>query len=632
MNPKKKAPTNVIDLGKILRQKESEIELLQQTFTEIGSELNLNRVFQIVSERARELIDAETILIPIIDEGCDTYTYRGGSGKNAEEIVGESLPLNFGVCGWVWKHKKPWWQGMLDELSDDERNRWEKDVGNILLVPLQGKKRFLGGISGFNKVGGKSFDKKDLNLLQLFAGIVSVAIENAMAVKRNEEFRNELKLLNNQLSDNNKQLEYLSLYDPVTALPNRSLSHYRLTQDIKDAGFDKSEIGILLVDIDRFKDINDTYGHEQGDHLLNKIARRFEQRIRNHETLARLGGDEFIIMLPEHNKQQAIKRARQFINSLQESFVIEENNIVVSASIGIAIYPEHGDAFSHLLKHADVAMYAAKKSNASFNVYDPENDRLEKGHLTLVSEVRKTLEEKGFELYYQAKVNASNGEIIAAEALGRWHSNTLGEVSPEIFIEILAESNLLDEYTYWAIKTALAQAKKWQAAFRPIRIAVNLSPHTIMHPDFKQRIDQLIKDESEGALLTFEITENLFLSEFDRVSSVLEYIRSLGVELSIDDYGTGYSSLSLLRSLKVTELKIDRSFIKDVAHNKDDEVIVHSTIELAHNLGLKVVAEGVETENALALLKNLGCDIIQGFLISQPLPVNEFSAFIREPR
>ncbi|HDZ77825.1 MAG TPA: diguanylate cyclase, partial [Gammaproteobacteria bacterium] len=567
MNTKKKVPSNVIDLSRILRQKETEIELLQKTFTEIGSELNLSRVFQIVSERARTLIDAETILIPILNYDSQTYTYRGASGKNAEEIVGESLPLNFGVCGWVLKHKKPWWRGMLDELSDDEKNRWEKKVGNILLVPLQGKKRFLGGISGLNKVGGKGFDRRDLNLLQIFAGIVSVAIENAMVVKNNEEFRTELKLLNNQLSDNNKQLEYLSLYDPVTALPNRSLSHYRLTQDIKDAEFGKSNIGILLIDIDRFKDINDTYGHEQGDHLLNKIARRFEQRIRNHETLARLGGDEFIIVLPEHNKHQTIKRAEQFINSLQEAFVIKGNNIVVNASIGIAIYPEHGNAYSHLLKHADVAMYAAKNSNLSFNVYDPENDRLVKGHLTLVSEVRKALEEKHFKLYYQAKVNASDGQIIAAEVLGRWHSHTLGEVSPEIFIDILAESNLLDEYTYWAIKTALAQAKEWQAAFRPIRIAVNLSPHTLMHPDFKQRIDQLIKDESDGALLTFEITENLFLSEFDRVSDVLEYIHSLGVELSIDDYGTGYSSLNLLRRLKVSELKIDRSFIEDVAHN-----------------------------------------------------------------
>lgn len=629
-NVRKQSLSNIVDLARILRQKETEIELLQQAFTEIGSELDLSRVFQIVSERARELIDAETILIPLLDDDCETYTYRGGSGKNSEEIIGESLPINYGVCGWVWKHKKPWWRGMLNELSDDEKNRWEKEAGTMLLVPLQGKKHFLGGIAGLNKVGGKNFDKKDLNLLQLFAGIVSVAIENAMVVKSNEKFRTELKLLNNQLSDNNKQLEYLSLYDPVTALPNRSLSHYRLTQDIKDAELNNSSIGVLLIDIDRFKDINDTYGHEQGDHLLNKVARRFEQNIENRETLARLGGDEYIIILPQHDNHQAIKRAILFIKSLQEDFVIEGNNIVVSASIGIAIYPEHGNAFSHLLKHADVAMYAAKKSNASFQVYDPENDRLEKGHLSLVNDARKTLQDKNFELYYQAKVNASNGQIVAAEALGRWYSHTRGEISPEIFIDILAESNLLDEYTYWAIETALAQAKKWKSASRSVRIAVNLSPHTLMHPDFRQRIDQLIKDKSDGALLTFEITENLFLSEIDRVSDVLEFIHSLGVELSIDDYGTGYSSLSLLRRLKVSELKIDKSFIKDVANNKDDEVIVHSTIELAHNLGLKVVAEGVEDGEAHDLLKRLGCDTLQGFLISKPLPVHEFDIFLED--
>ena len=631
-NVRKQSLSNIVDLARILRQKETEIELLQQAFTEIGSELDLSRVFQIVSERARELIDAETILIPLLDDDCETYTYRGGSGKNSEEIIGESLPINYGVCGWVWKHKKPWWRGMLNELSDDEKNRWEKEAGTMLLVPLQGKKHFLGGIAGLNKVGGKSFDKKDLNLLQLFAGIVSVAIENAMVVKSNEKFRTELKLLNNQLSDNNKQLEYLSLYDPVTALPNRSLSHYRLTQDIKDAELNKSSIGILLIDIDRFKDINDTYGHEQGDHLLNKVARRFEQNIENRETLARLGGDEYIIILPQHDNQQSIKRAIQLIQSLQEDFLIDGNNIVVSASIGIAIYPEHGNAFSHLLKHADVAMYAAKKSNASFQVYDPDKDRLEKGHLSLVNDARKTLQDKNFELYYQAKVNASNGQIVAAEALGRWFSHTRGEIIPEIFIDILAENNLLDEYTYWAIETALAQAKKWKSASRSVRIAVNLSPHTLMHPDFRQRIDQLIKDKSDGALLTFEITENLFLSEIDRVSDVLEFIHSLGVELSIDDYGTGYSSLSLLRRLKVSELKIDKSFIKDVANNKDDEVIVHSTIELAHNLGLKVVAEGVEDGEAQDLLKRLGCDTLQGFLISKPLPVHEFDSFLNEPR
>jgi EAL domain-containing protein (putative c-di-GMP-specific phosphodiesterase class I) len=202
-------------------------------------------------------------------------------------------------------------------------------------------------------------------------------------------------------------------------------------------------------------------------------------------------------------------------------------------------------------------------------------------------------------------------------------------VPPNIFIRVLEQNGLIDEYTYWAIETALLQAKQWRSGVSTMRIAINLSPQTLMNPDFKIHFDQLVKDESDGELLTFEITENLFLSEFDRLAEVLEHICSLGVELSIDDYGTGYSSLSRIRRLPVSELKIDQSFIKDMVDNKDDEAVVHSTIQLAHNLGLSVVAEGVETESALNLLGNLGCDVIQGYLISKPLPSDEFETLIK---
>ncbi len=634
---KKENSSNILDLSRSLQQKETEIDFLQQTFTEIGSELDLDIVFQIVSERARELIDAETILIPLLDDNCKTYTYRGGAGKNVEEIVGESLPIEYGVCGWVWKHKKPWWKGMLDELSDDEKNLWEKEAGNMILVPLQGKRHFLGGIAGLNKTDGSIFDKKDLNLLQLFASIVSVAIENAMAVKSmeashelNEDYRFKLEVLNKQLIESSKELEYLSLYDSITALPNRSLFHDRLSRDISEAESNESAIGILLIDIDSFKDINDALGHDRGDSLLNKIARRFEEEININETLARLGGDEFIIVLPDHDQAKVIKRAEQFIYSLKNAFNIDQNSIVVNASVGIAVYPEHGKTISSLLSHADFAMYEAKSSNVNVSVYNPENDHLAQGHLAMVADVRKALDEKQFELHYQPKISAETGQIIAAEALGRWHCGTRGNVPPNIFIRMLEQNGLIDEYTYWAIETALVQAKEWQSGFSAMRVAVNLSPHTIMHPDFKKNIDQILKSEKDGELLTFEITENLFLSEFDRLAEVLDHICSLGVELSIDDYGTGYSSLSRLRRLPVSELKIDQSFIKEMVDNKDDEAVVHSTIELAHNLGLSVVAEGVEDESALNLLKKLGCDTIQGFIISKPLPHEKFNVFMKE--
>jgi diguanylate cyclase (GGDEF)-like protein len=526
---------------------------------------------------------------------------------------------------------------MLDELSDDEKNRWEQEVGNMILVPLQGKRRFLGGIAGLNKIDGGGFGKKDLNLLQLFASIVSVAIENAMAVKSmedshelNEDYRLRLENLNKQLVESSKELEYLSLYDSVTALPNRSLFYDRLSRDIAEVERNNSTIGILLIDIDSFKDINDTLGHDHGDSLLNKIARRFEEEISNKETLARLGGDEFIVVLPDHDQKQVIKRAEHFIQSLKQAFAIKQNSIVVNASIGIAVFPEHGKSISSLLSHADFAMYEAKNSSVKVCVYDPENDHLAQGHLAMVADVRKALDEKQFELHYQPKISAQSGQIVAAEALGRWYCKDRGNVPPNIFIRVLEQNGLIDEYTYWAIETALAQAKAWKSGFSIMRVAVNLSPQTLMHPDFIEKIDQIIKDESDGELLTFEITENLFLSEFDRLAEVLEHICSLGVELSIDDYGTGYSSLSRLRRLPVSELKIDQTFIKEMVDNKDDQAVVHSTIELAHNLGLKVVAEGVENQSALDMLTELGCDTIQGFLISRPLTVPMFNAFVED--
>ena len=629
------APSNIIDLSKSLLQKETEIELLQQTFTEIGSELDLDRVFQITSERARELINADTLLIPILDNDCETYTYRGGAGNNTEEIIGESLPIKFGVCGWVWKHKRPWWRGTLDELSEEEKNHWEKQVGNMILVPLQGKHNFLGGIAGLNKTGGGNFDKKDLSLLQLFASIVSVAIENAMAVKSieashelNENYRLRLEVLNKQLVESSKELEFLSLYDSVTALPNRSLFYDRFTRDLTEAVRNENTVGVLLIDIDSFKDINDALGHDRGDELLNKIARRFEQEVNNNETLACLGGDAFIVVLPNHDQVKIIKRAEKFINGLHNAFTIEQHTIVINASIGIAYYPEHGNTISDLLSHASFAMYEAKSSKLNVCVYNPGNDHLAQGHLAMVADVRKALHEKQFELYYQPKINAASGRLTAVEALGRWHSKKHGNVPPKIFIAVLEQNGLINEYTYWAIKTALKEARVWRRNFSTIRVAINLSPQTLMHADFRDNLDQIIKDKRDGELLTFEITENLFLSEFDRLADVLMHICSMGVELSIDDYGTGYSSLSRLRRLPVSELKIDQSFIKELVTNKDDQAVVHSTIELAHNLCLSVVAEGVENRAVLDLLVKLGCDTVQGFLISKPLTLKQFNAFV----
>ena len=625
----------IIDLSESLLHREAEIELLQRTFSEIGGELDLDRVYQIVAERARQLVKSETLLIPIVDYYSDTYTYRAGSGKGADEIVGESLPLDFGVCGWVLRHRKPWWRDVVDELSEDERTRWENEAGTYILVPMEGKKHFLGGIAGINKIGAREFSRRDLNLLTMFASIVAIAIENAMAVKKieetqqlSEDYRRRLELVNKQLVESSKELEFLSLYDPLTSLPNRSLFHDRLKQNLSQAEMNKLGVGLLLIDLDRFKNINEAMGHDTGDALLKEISQHFSKQLQPNETLARLGSDEFVIVLPAHDLDATMARANALYQSLAPQFTIDGKLIAVAASVGVAVYPDHGADARQLLSHADSAMQVAKQSRLGVSSYNPGDDRSALGRLTMESDLRIALENNTFELYYQPQVDMHSHEIVAVEALGRWLNKRRGYIPPGLFIRALEQYSLIDRYTHWAIEQALQQALAWESQGHTLKAAVNISTQTLMNPEFIRQLDRIVGDETRGRFLTFEITESLFLSEYDRLVDVLEHICLLGITLSIDDFGTGYSSLSRLRRIPVKELKIDKSFIIDMTRSRDDEVIVRSTIDMAHNLGLTVVAEGIETEETYCKLVELGSDMAQGFLISKPLPVEEFDEFL----
>lgn len=626
---------NINELQTRLREREADITLLQNTFGEIGTLFDLQKLYQVVAERARELIQAETLLIPILDSNCETYTYRGAAGKNATEIVNESLPLDFGICGWVWRNKRSWWRGTLNELTDEERNLWEKEAGSVILVPLQGPTHFLGGIAGINKQGARDFDERDLNLLMLFANVVSIAIENAMVVDEISEARElmtdyqaRLERMNRQLSDSNRELEFMSLYDPITTLPNRSLFHDRLTQNIAACVRHKSVLAVLLIDLNNFKHINETLGHEQGDMLLKQIAQRLNACLDDNETFSRLGGDEFILIVPKANETIAIERARFLLTMLDPPFQIRNTDIIIGASIGIAAYPQHGHDTSTLMRHADIAMYTAKQNKRGVVLYNPEEDHSSLTQLTLSTDLRKAFEEQQFELHYQPKINIKTGKLVGAEALGRWRHPIRGYIPPTIFIDALEQSGQIDRYTNWAIEVALKQAIYWREQGQLIKIAVNISTMTLMNPMFLHDLHKLVTNTNNGELLIFEITENLFLSEYDRLAETLALIHSLGIVLSIDDFGTGYSSLSRLKKLPVSELKIDRSFISEMTRNSDDEVIVRSTIELAHNLGLTVTAEGVETNDSYLRLVELGCDLVQGYLISKPLPQSEFESFV----
>jgi len=374
-----------------LRDREIEISLLKETADAINSELDLKKVFHLAVERARNLIMAETVLLPILDDGGTQYTYQSGCGKNADEIVGQSLPTDIGVCGWVLRNKRAWWHGVLDELDEDERNKWEKEAGSILLVPLVGKRNFLGGLSGINKIGGGDFTKRDLHLLSLFATQVSFAIENAAlfdqlnkAKEETEAYQRDMQELNTELerrvaqrtsalADAVKELEHLALHDMLTDLPNRLLIEDRLQQGILIARREKKPLAFTMIDLNQFKEVNDRHGHDVGDSLLKQVALRLQRVLRQSDTAGRLGGDEFALVLPSTDEAGAVKVAEKLIKVLEPSFKVGDNTLKSACSIGIAMYPEHGEDVATLCKSADMAMYASKHRNIGYSVYRPKD-------------------------------------------------------------------------------------------------------------------------------------------------------------------------------------------------------------------------------------------------------------------
>ncbi len=393
---KGEAPLNlekrVFLLESELRDREIEVSLLKETAEAISGELDLQKVFQLAVERARSLIMAETVLLPVLDGNRAEYTYRAGCGKDADEIVGQSLPLELGICGWVWRHKRPWWHGVLTELDEAERNKWEKEAGSIILVPLIGKRRFLGGLAGINKIGGGDFTKRDLDLLSLFANQVSFAVENAALFdqlnkikEETEAYQREMQALNTELerrvaqrtsalADAVKELEHLALHDMLTDLPNRSLVEDRLQQSIHIARREKKALSFLMVDLDRFQEVNDRYGHDVGDGLLKQIAMRLRRVLRQSDTAGRLGGDEFAFVLPSTDAAGAMKVAEKLLQVLEPPFKVGDKTIRCACRIGIATYPEHGVDVAALCNRADAAMRVAKRDKRGYSVYRPGDE------------------------------------------------------------------------------------------------------------------------------------------------------------------------------------------------------------------------------------------------------------------
>jgi len=437
-------------------------------------------------------------------------------------------------------------------------------------------------------------------------------------------------IMRKQVHTRQTALEHQALHDALTGLPNRTLLYDRVQQAINKMHREDGSMALMMMDLDRFKDINDTLGHQVGDRILEQVSLRLVNTLRDTDTVARLGGDEFAIALPLQEPGYAERIAKKILTSLEKPFQVEGYQLFVGGSIGMALYPEHGDRVEMLLQHADVAMYVSKRNNSGFKLYEPSQDKDNMGRLALSNDLRNALNDEELMVYYQPKLDMQTGLIYGVEALVRWNHPERGFISPDQIIYIAEHTGLIKPLTRWVLQEAISQCSHWNKQGMKLSVSVNLSTRNLQDPNLYELVEaNLSAYDFPPELLVLEITESAMMLEPEYAKQILTHMDSMGVCISIDDFGTGFSSLAYLKQLPVDELKIDKSFVMNMNNNDNDAVIVRSTIDLARNLGLKVVAEGVESLEIWHLLNKLGCNYAQGFYMSKPLPVEKLEVWLQ---
>lgn len=431
-----------------------------------------------------------------------------------------------------------------------------------------------------------------------------------------------------------KKLFHQAKHDGLTGLANRHLMRQSLSDAIAYAQRYQQSVWVMYIDLDRFKFFNDSLGHDVGDLLLQEVARRLVDSSRNIDTVARPSGDEFILILPVRTHEiQPLNAVRRIMTALARPMTLQGKEMSLTCSAGIAIYPGDGESPELLLKNADTAMYSAKKSDqGNFQFFTSAMQEKALERMRIEDALRSALERGEFSLHYQPQVDAVSEKIVGVEALIRWHNDTLGQVAPDRFIGIAEETGLIVSIGAWVMKAACVQTKAWQRqGFDVMRVAVNVSARQFLQPDFVQTVARLLADtELDPRFLELELTESLLMEDIGQGVEKMQALKALGITLAIDDFGTGYSSLSHLKSFPIDVLKIDKVFVHDIVSDLDGAAIVLSIISLAHNLKLRVVAEGVETHEQCAFLRTNGCDELQGYLFSKPLAAEALELFLRK--
>jgi diguanylate cyclase (GGDEF)-like protein len=440
----------------------------------------------------------------------------------------------------------------------------------------------------------------------------------------------ERKLAENALREQQSRLNYMAFHDSLTGLPNRSLFYDRIYHGLARARRGNSKVALMLLDIDRFKNINDSLGHDAGDLMLKAIAMRLNEGVRDMDTVARLGGDEFVVVLEGvHDLEDVMFVANKLLVTLARPMEISGHEITSTVSIGVSIFPEDGDVTDELLKHADIAMYKAKeagKNNCQF--YTKGMNATAVKYLLLENDLRRALELHQFTLHYQPQIDLKTGDLMGVEALVRWQHPDRGLVSPAHFIPLAEETGLIVPIGEWVLREACRQQKLWLDAGKKVgKIAVNLSPRQFRQKNFPGKVEAILRETQLAAeYLELEITESCAMEHAGETINQLNQLNQMGMYLAIDDFGTGYSSLAYLQRFPIQKLKIDRSFVNDIHDDMNDAAITKTIIGLAHSMQLRVVAEGVETQNQADWLRQCGCDQAQGFLYAKPMSPKQFES------
>jgi diguanylate cyclase (GGDEF)-like protein len=597
-------------------QRYANLEKLYEFTRTLGSLVEAHDVIAMVLDEARTLVSAgrAELVIPLDapDGQLAVRCTLTGDGPPDIEQRSAFTPIDTIACE-------------RGALMFGEGSRADEDVAaamverglrEALVAPLQradpGAGYLLVTDRAFRHEGFKGADMRFFEALAANAG---VALRSSKLL---EQLRQEAAVR-----------QYQAQHDALTGLPNRALFVEQL-EDALEKSPGEGRVAVILIDLDGFKEVNDTLGHHTGDAVLQAVAQRLAPLSAPDNLVARLGGDEFSVLLRSAPEDETIALlADEVVDLIGQPLGVDGLLLDVRASLGVAVSAPLSQDAGGLLRHADIAMYAAKGSGGGSHFYDRAEDRSTLRRLRLATELRRAIERNDLDVWYQPVIQLDTGAVVSCEALLRWSHDQFGPISPVEFIPVAESAGLIDQLTWWVLETALVQAREWRHTFPDLNVAVNLSARTLMSLDISDRVDQALRAAAMAPpTLTLELTESSAMADPQSSERALRDLQALGVNLSIDDYGTGFSSLSRLKHLPFHELKIDRSFVKEMIYDKGDEAIVRSTIELARNLGRTVTAEGVEDQATLQHLRSLGCHAAQGFFLARPLPAPQCEAWL----